>query len=407
MNIENKCKACEGINIHKIIDLGSLPNPNKLLSEDELDRFHSYPLEFFWCEDCSFFQQLRPVDSKTLFEEDYTYQTGVNAPAVFHFKEVASLISEKVTKKNFAVVLASNDGTEISILNDIAKFKNIVGVEPAKNIARIANSKGYETINAFFGEETGQNIKSKYGKADLVTANNVFAHVPEPDDFLKGIRELLTSDGIAVIEVQWLKAFVEKVAIEMLYAEHMYVWSARAMKTICRRVGLTVVKIDILDNQQGGSLRYWIKLKGRESTEVDLIEKNTGLFDKDIMLQLQIKADGRMECLRNKVAQLRRDKKIIDIWAVPAKVPIILNYSGLNSEDIRVAYDSTPTKIGKYIPKANIKVVDEACLKPGMTDPPDCIIIGAWNYLEYAKSKLSWFTDSGGILLNLLNGEFV
>lgn len=390
-----------------MIDLGLMPNPNTLLSEDELANYEAFPLEFYWCEDCTFFQQVQKVDRRTLFENDYTYETGVNAPAVSHFTSLARSVVEQVTHKKLAVVLASNDGTEIGILKEIAGFRRVIGVEPAKNIARIANSRGHETINAFFGQEVSEKILHGYGAADLVLANNVFAHIPDPKEFLEGIRKILAPDGVAVIEVQWLKDFVDKVAIEMLYAEHLYVWSARAMKRICHDSGLVITRIEVLGSQQGGSLRYWIKLNGEESTEVDLIEERAGIYDSGVMLELQKKADLRMSRLRDQISNLRGKGKVIDIWAVPAKVPIILNYCGLTNSDIRSAYDSTPTKIRKYIPKANIRVLDEACLRPGMAAPPDYIIIGAWNYLEYARDKLRWFTESGGKLINLLDGELV
>lgn len=402
-----RCKVCGGKNIKKAIDLGFLPNPNKLLRESELENYEEYPLEFYWCEDCTFFQQLDPVDSRTLFENNYTYQTGVNAPAVAHFTSLAQAIKESVKQKDLAVVIASNDGTEIGILKKVAGFNKVIGVEPARNIAEIANSRGHETINSFFGQDVGKSILLEYGKADLVMANNVFAHIPDPKGFLQGIKDILSANGVAIIEVQWIKNFVEKIAIEMLYAEHMYVWSAMAMKRICRETGLVVTRVDILEDQQGGSLRFWIKIIGKETKKLDRVEQQAGIQSKEVMLNLQHMADLRMSKLKNQIRKLRENGKTIDIWSVPAKVPIILNYGGINNNDIRVAYDSTPTKINRYIPKANIKIIDEASLTPRMKEPPDYIIIGAWNYLNYAIKKLSWFTNSGGTLINLLDGEFI
>lgn len=400
------CKVCGSNKLHKVLDLGMMPNANRLLKESEIDNFKVFPLKYYWCSDCSFFQQVDLVDSQDLFEREYTYQTGVNSPAIEHFSSLVSTLLARADKKSLGVVLASNDGTEIEILRNGAGVGNVIGVEPAKNMAELANSKGLTTINAFFDRKVSREITSKYGRADIVMANNVLAHIPDPLGFLAGIEHLLSEDGIAIIEVQWLKDFVDKIAIEMLYAEHYYIWSSKAMKELARKSGLVVVDIDILEKQQGGSLRFWMKKHGDFTEKLESEEKSAGLYDLETLLRLQERSDERKNNLRNLIGQLKSDGKTIDIWSVPAKVSTMLNYSGLDSTSIRFAYDSTPAKIGKYIPKTHIPILDEKRLHRGMEDPPDFLIIGAWNYIEYAKQKLSWFTEEGGRLINLLDGSF-
>ncbi len=399
------CKVCGGNKLHKILDLGMMPNANKLLKDNEIDNFKVFPLKYYWCSDCSFFQQIDLISSQDLFERDYTYQTGINPPAIEHFKSLVSTLLTKVDKKSLAVVLASNDGTEIEILRNGTGLRNVIGVEPAKNMAELANSKGLTTINAFFDRKVSEEIISKHGRADIVMANNVMAHIPDPFGFLSGIEHLLSDDGVAIVEVQWLKDFVDKIAIEMLYAEHYYIWSSKAMKELARRSGLVIVDIDILEKQQGGSLRFWMKKNGNSTEKLESVEKRAGLYDLKTMLKLQERSDERKNNLRNLIVQLKSDGKIIDIWSVPAKVSTMLNYSGLDSTSIRFAYDSTPAKIGKYIPKTRIPILDEKHLHKGMNDPPDFLIIGAWNYIEYARQKLNWFTKEGGRLINLLDGS--
>ena len=407
MDSKLKCKVCGSTNLVKAIDLGPMPSPNKLLSKPMKEQFLSFPLRYYWCPVCSFFQQIELVDSKKLFEEDYTYQTGVSLPAVEHFISLAKDIDSKITSKKFALVIASNDGTETKVLREELHFEYVLGVEPARNLAETANSKNLPTINAFFTKELSSQILKDYGHPDLILANNVFAHVPDPRGFLEGVRNLLTPESVAIIEVQWLKDFVKKVAIEMLYAEHFYVWSAKAMKVLAKDVDLSVVEIQPLRNQQGGSLRYWIKLQGTQSTTVDQEEKISGIWELRTIRKLQGEAEKRKERFRTQIIDFKRQGRVIDIWAVPAKVVTILNFFSIDNSLIRRAYDLTPTKIGKYIPKANIPIYDEKLLREEMTDPPDYLIVGAWNYLDFARSKLKWFTKSGGRLINLLDGSII
>ena len=407
MIIKRNCAACGGKNLISALNLGELPNSNEFVYKKDLKNIRYWPLHYYWCEDCGLFQQLKLVDSKTLFRDNYTYQTGVNLPGVIHFRKLSKTLKKDLAGgDNFAIVIGSNDGTELELLKE-AGFKKALGVEPAKNIAKIANRKGLETINAFFTQKLSKEIIKKYGKANLITANNVFAHIPDPKDMMLGMKNLLKPNGEITIEVQWFKDVIRKNSIDTLYSEHYYEWTIKAMISLAKRCGLNVVKVVPLPKQQGGSIRFYLKLKGKTDRRLEILERKWGIYNKKRVLAMQERAEKRKIKLIKLLRKLKAENSIIDIWAVPAKVSTVLNFSGINSKLIDCAFDSTPTKINRYIPMAGIKIFDEKLLNPNMTNKPDYLIIGAWNYLDFAKNKLNWFTHNGGKLINLLNAKII
>ena len=247
-----------------------------------------------------------------------------------------------------------------------------------------------------------KDIVKKYGKADLVVANNVFAHIPYPKDMLKGMKNLINKNGKIIIEVHWLRSIVEKLEIETLYTEHYYVWTVKAMNTLASQCKLKLIGVLYMPKQHGGSLRFTLSESGENDLKLMKDEEICGLYKKSTMKLLQKRAEKRKNKLNNLIKKLKMGGKSIAIWSVPAKVPTLINYCGLTNADIMCAYEVAKSKIGRYIPKAKIPIKDEDDLK---TDMPDYLIIGAWNYLGFAIKKLKWYTDAGGKLINPLTAK--
>ncbi len=312
---------------------------------------------------------------------------------------MANDVSTTLNGKDLAIVIGSNDGAEVLILKESLRFKKVIGIEPAINIAEMANKRGAETINNFFNQKLSKKLVKKYGNADLVTANNVFAHIPDPEDMLLGMKNLIKDDGSIVIEVHWLKSMVEHLEIETLYAEHYYVWTVKSMRTLADKCKLKMNSVLYMPKQHGGSLRFTLKKSGRHDTKLEREEEKLGLYDLTTMKGLQIRADNRRKSLRSMMMDLKANGKRISIWSVPAKIPTLINFCGFTSKEIEYAYEVSPSKIGRYIPKANIFIKDEKLIEKDM---PDYLIIGAWNYIEFAEEKLKWYTDKGGKLINPL-----
>ena len=404
--VKHTCRVCGNGGLHEALDLGVMPSSNGLVEKRYLSKVESYPLRYYWCDNCTFFQQVDLVNRMKLFGGNYVYFTGASPPAIEHFKELSLEMGRRLRRKSFAVVIASNDGTEIKLLKEFGRFEKVMGVEPTKNLAKIANENGLFTINSFFGEELGRRMAKDYGRADLITANNVFAHIPDPQDMLRGMRNLIGDDGIISIEVHWLKQLVKELQIDALYAEHYYVWDIKAFERISENCGLKIADIEYLPNRLGGSIRVMLKKRGesRIARKFVLEEERAGLYDLKEINKLQRRSDEKRDRFVRLIKSLKKQGRSVSIWTVPAKIATWLNFCGLSSNEIDCGYDSTEYKIGRYIPKANILVKDEREIGEDM---PDYLIVGAWNYIDFGRQKLKWYLDRGGRFINPLTCEII
>ena len=399
--MRDTCAVCGSKDLYEVLDLGIMTSANNLAAASELKEIKSFPLKYFMCKRCSLFQQLDIVSSDSLFT-NYLYLTGVNKVLVSHFEKMSDELGRIVKNKGLAVVVGSNDGTEVSLLEK-SGFKKAIGIEPS-NIAKIASGRGIETIESFFSFDLSKELVKRYGKADLVTANNVFAHIPDPMDMLKGMGNLIADDGIISIEVHWLKSIVENLEIETLYAEHYYVWTVKAMHNLAAQVGLKIVKVVNMSDVHGGSLRFIFAKSGSEDLVLEKAEEAAGLYDFETMKGLQARAMQRKDKFVSLIKGIKAANKSIAVWSVPAKVPTLLNFCGLTSKEIDCAYEVADTKIGRYIPVANIKIRDERLIEK---DKPDYLIVGAWNYMDFAVKKLDGYIKRGGKLINPLTCEII
>ncbi len=396
------CKICGGNRLHKIIDFGKVPNANNLVTKEELAKVKTYPLVFYWCQDCTLFQQLEIAPREDLFNSTYTYKTGVNVPSVEDFKSFSTKIGGQLKRKDFAVVIASNDGTEIELLEEYGGFKKVIGVDPSSNVAEIANRQGFLTIVDYFGYELSEKMVKKHGHADLVVAKGVFAHIPDPRDMLAGMKNLINEDGMIMIEVHWLKSLVDHTEIDSLYAEHYFEFDMKAMQTLANSMELKVVGAEFLPHMQGGEIRFFIKKHGDEAAVKKFIdeEEKSGLYTLEGMKKLQASAEERKKKLVGLVKELKAKGKKLAVWSAAAKVSTIFNFCSITNAEVDCAYEISEYKIGKYIPKANIPVRSELLME---RDMPDYLIMGSWNYLDFARKKLKWYTDKGGKLIDPLN----
>ena len=388
----NKCVICEG-ELTLALDIGTMPSANNLVYKENLPDVKEYPLKYYICDNCCLFQLSEFVEDKELFN-NYVYTTGSSKMLVEHFRQMSKELYNSLSSRQLAFVIGSNDYTECKLLSE-AGFKEVYGIEPTN----IGKNIPY-TINKFFNYSLSEELSVKIGKADLVTANNVFAHIPDPKGFLKGMANLTNTDGLISIEVHSLMSILKRLEIETLYAEHYYVWSVRSLHTLTSQLGLSIVDVIFMPEQHGGSLRFLIKKKGTENLK--LMENEAEVIK--LVSTLQERTNTRRTKLITLIKELKSNGKKIGIWSVPAKIPTLLNFCGLSNKEISCAYEVAQTKIGKWIPKANIEIKDE---KRILQDMPDFLIIGAWNYWRQAKEALKEYLKQGGHIRNPLTLEVI
>lgn len=391
------CRVCKSTLLTKILDFGPTPLANAFLNRDQIDlpEFF-YPLEVYFCLNCHFSQLGHVVSPEILFK-DYVYVSSTSPVFVKHFQNFAADVISRFSLDRHSLVIdiGSNDGI---LLTPFKKSGvKVLGIEPAKNIAALATRSGIETISEFFSLDLAKRIVRKKGKAKIITATNVFAHIDNLDEVIKGLDEMLTDDGIFITESPYLLDFLEQRYFDLVYHEHLSYWSLAPLITLFKRFNLEVFDIQKV-LVHGGSIRTFVKRK-KASYKISANIKNFLRKEKKAGLN-KIKTykdfaqkiwDNRIK-LNKLLIQLKLQGNRIVGYGAPAKGNTLLNYFKIGREYVDYIVDDSPLKQGLYTPGTHIPVFSSVKLKK---DNPDFIIILAWNFAKSIQEKLDWFKKRG------------
>ena len=373
-----ECRLCKGKLSEPKLNLGSTPLANDFLSTKITQEL--YPLEVCVCEDCEHYQLNETVDPEILFRH-YVYVAGTSAVNVQHFKDYAEHIFHKFgfVKGDNVLDIASNDGTLLQHFKDLGM--GVLGIDPAKNIAEMANKNGIETIPEFFTEEYADVIAKTHGKFDLITANNVFAHVPDMIGFVKGIKKLLFNDGIFTFEVSYFADVCDKLLFDTIYHEHTSYHTIKPLISFFKNHGLNVFHVDYIGNH-GGSIRVYVN----HAKSGNLTFDN---FDEQDMPARVEKLKSNIESLgailRGSLTALNVvQKKKVAIYGVPAKATTLMYALDINEKHIAFAVEDNPLKQNTFTPGKHIPVYDIDKL---FTENVDVVLILAWNFEESIIKK--------------------
>lgn len=254
-----KCRFCSSENLNLFIDLGMSPPSNSFLTVDQLNNPEIYlPLKLWICDDCFLVQIDEYKNAREIFNNDYAYFSSYSRTWLKHSKNYVDMISKRLNLngKSLAIEIASNDG----YLLQYFKEKNIpcLGIEPTANTAKVAIEKGINTITEYFTESKAKQVAIDFGKADLILGNNVFAHVPDINDFVKGLKELLKVSGTITLEFPHLLTLIENNQYDTIYHEHFWYFSVYSLQNVFKKYSLSIYDIEELPTH-GGSLRLYIK----------------------------------------------------------------------------------------------------------------------------------------------------
>ncbi len=392
------CRACSQESLRSFIELGPTPLANSFLkSADEFAAEISYPLDVYFCETCSLVQLADVVDPEILFR-NYIYVTGTADTITAHNKKYAQTVVDflRLQKEDLIVEAASNNGKLLQCFQ--AHNVRVLGVEPAENIAKMANDEGVETVNEFFNSDTAQAIGARYGTAKAVIGNNVLAHVDDTQDFLRGGKSLISDDGLVIIEVPYLKEFVECLEYDTVYHEHLCYFSVTSLMRLCETAGLSIIRIDFVP-VHGGSIRMYAGKREKfenHSTEVLAIaeaERESGLTDFETYRNFAEKVAGNCEKLLKLLGQLKAEGKSVAAYGAPAKGNTLLNFCGIDTNLVSYTVDKNPLKVGLYTPGAHLPVLPVSSL---LENQPDYVLILAWNFAEEIISQQSEYRARGG-----------
>lgn len=392
------CRACGEERLRLFLDLGTTPLANSFLSSPaEFASEVVYPLRVFFCETCSLVQLADVVDPRIMFS-NYLYVTGTSDTISAHNREYANTVADLLDlgSDDLVVEVASNNGRLLKCFQDLSV--RTLGVEPAANIAEMAVADGVNTVNQFFNSETARQIRSDHGPARAVIGNNVLAHVDETRDFLSGCSYLIDHNGMVIVEVPYLREFVESIEYDTVYHEHLCYFSVTSLCRLFEAVGMSIMRVDRLPIH-GGSIRVYAGKRERfpeHSEDVQALlseEAALGLINFEFFERFAEKVDAGRRRLITLLERLRLQGKSVAAYGAPAKGNTLLNYCGIDTNLVSFAVDKNPLKVGLFTPGAHlpVKPVSEV-----LRVQPDYLLILAWNFADEIMQQQAEYKSRGG-----------
>ncbi len=398
-----KCRYCKAELTLPFLDLGSAPPSNAYLSETQLRAPEKwYPLRALVCASCWLVQTEDYLGCEELFTSHYAYFSSYSSSWLAHAQRYINAMVERfrLGENSLVAEIAANDGYLLQYVK--AMGVPCFGVEPGALAAQAARAKGVEIIEAFFGEKQACRLVNKSKAADLIVANNVLAHVPDINDFLKGVAILLKSDGVATFEFPSLVNMVEECQFDTVYHEHFSYLSLTTVEKAMRSSGLEGFDVEELPTH-GGSLRVFAQRVdgGRQpvSAAVEAMlqqEKHIGVCSAEYYRPLQQRAEAVKNAFLSFLLDARRSGLKVAAYGAAAKGNTLLNFAGVRPDLLRYVVDRNPEKQGKYLPGSRIPIVAEAHLK---ADRPERVVILPWNLQSEVMEQLAYIRPWGGMFV--------
>lgn len=387
-----KCRHCLNQLTLPLVDLGIMPPSNAYLSS-ELNFIAEavYPLKVWVCQHCWLAQTEDFTRADELFTEDYAYFSSTSSSWLEHARQFSDDVIQKrqLGADNFVVEIASNDG--YLLRNFVAAGIPCLGVEPTKATALVAQQSGIDVVSDFFGVSLAKLIKQQYSKADLIIANNVLAHVPDINDFVAGIADLLALDGVCSFEFPHLLNLLRYHQFDTIYHEHYSYLSIHSVRSILQKAGLRVWKVETLPTH-GGSLRVWACLDNcsiEQEPSVQYMvnsEIEFGLTDVSVYQGFQSHVNQIATSLKTFLQQAKELSKLVVAYGAAAKGNTLLNYAGIQADDLPVVFDAAKSKQGQFLPGSHIPILPPEQLSAYQ---PDYVLILPWNIRDEVIQQLA------------------
>ncbi|TDO69676.1 methyltransferase family protein [Kribbella sp. VKM Ac-2571] len=391
------CRLCGEPLTRTFVDLGMSPPCESFLRADQIDSGETfYPLNVRICDNCLLVQLPAYVAADDVFS-DYLYFSSYSTSWVEHARRFVVDMQERLNlnENSLIVEAASNDGYLLQ--HAVAEGIPVLGIEPAANIAKIANEKGIRTESYFLGEATGADAAKRHGQADLVVGNNVFAHVPDIVDFAKGLRALVKDDGLVSLEFPHLLRLIENRQYDTIYHEHYSYLTLKTAADALNRAGLTVVDVQELQSH-GGSLRVFSTPTETAGEPTELVgkvlqdEEDAGLHSVEGHLGFAAEVFKIKSDLLEFLIQAQRDGKFVAGYGAPGKGNTLLNHCGIREDLLPYTVDRSPHKHGMFLPGTHIPIHAPERLAETR---PDYIVILPWNLRAEIVHQLGYAREWG------------
>jgi SAM-dependent methyltransferase len=392
-----KCLGCGSTLPDAFLDLGEMPLANSYIKPEDKDSEETYyKLAVTYCPKCYLVQLTHSVAPEEMFS-DYLYFSSVSDVFLKHAAAMAESLTSRFSLDTNSLVMeiGSNDGYLLQFFKQ--RGIPILGIEPAKNIAKVANEKDIPTLDIFFGASSVSKILQEKGPADIIIGNNVLAHVPLINDFLLSVNKCLKPNGRAVFEFPYLIDLLENTEFDTIYHEHVFYFSLSAIKILAERAGLELFDVSRQDIH-GGSLRVFLQREKRNKISNNIkqmlaMEEKYGITSKSLYLYFGEKVEKLKVKLVGFLKDIKKAGKTIAAYGAAAKGNTLLNYAGIDSVVIDFVVDRSPHKQGLFLPGTKIPIFNPDELLNRM---PDFTLILAWNFAEEILAQQDEYRKRGG-----------
>ena len=395
------CRHCGAPLALTVVDLGKSPLCQTVLTAEQLEQGEAfYPLHVRACESCWLVQIPQFVPPEDIFTE-YAYFSAYSDSWVEHARRYADQMTDRLGlgTESFVVEIASNDGYLLQ--HFLPKGIPVLGVEPALNVAQAAVERGVETLTEFFGADLGRRLAAERGRADLVLGNNVLAQVPDINDFIAGVSELLAPDGTATFEFPHLAKLIEHLEYDTIYHEHFSYFSLHSIRSIAAAQGLELVDVEELPSH-GGSLRVFLQHTAAGGAPAAAVagllarEDEQGMRDPETYRRFAEGVRESKRALLELLIGLRREGKQVVGYGAPGKGNTLLNYCGIRTDFLDYTVDRNPYKQGKHTPGTHIPIHPPEKIAE---TKPDVIVVLPWNLAREISEQLAYTAEWGARLV--------
>jgi SAM-dependent methyltransferase len=392
------CRSCGETGLITILSLGKTPLANGLLTVEELEKPEPiYPLGLVFCPNCKLVQITETVPPEKLFRE-YLYFSSFSDTMLRHAQELVGhlILSRQLDGSNMVIEIASNDGYLLQYYKQ--KGIPVLGIEPAINIAKVAvDERGIPTLSEFFDTELAKKLVKQEKKVDVIHAHNVLAHVSNLNSFVAGIGLLLKENGIAIIEVPYLKDLIDHCEFDTIYHEHLCYFSLISLDSLFQQHGLVIQDVERVAIH-GGTLRLFVVKAGsadRSNAVQSLLrdEVNCGMDRFEYYHDFARKVEALKDSLRSLLTNLKQNGKRIAAYGAAAKGSTLLNYFGIGKDFLDYVVDRSTFKQGYYMPGVHLPIYSPEKL---LEDMPDYTLLLTWNFADEILAQQAEYRRCGG-----------
>lgn len=398
------CSFCDSTAMTEIINFGKVALAGAFLKPEQFASESVYPLRLYFCRDCFAVQVVDKVSASVLFQNYFYFSSSITTLRE-HFLDYAAEVTSRFLKPEASTVIefGCNDGILLRPLAD-KRIRTVIGVDPATNVVKTINDPRITVINDFFNEAVAEKIIEHHGKADMVVANNVYAHIPDIQGVTRAVRDVLNDEGVFVFEVHYLGKVINELQYDMIYHEHLYYYSLLALMNHFDRYDMMVFDVKSVPIH-AGSMRYYVCKKGsRHSTlaspQVMALKEEelaNGFHRAETYARFAVDVADRKKELMDLLARLKTKGHTIAGYGASGRANTIIQYCGIDHRHLDYIIDDAPAKAGFYTPGSHLLIRPRSILQ--QPPPPDYLLIFAWSFFNEIAQKCAEYLNNGGRMI--------